>query len=594
MIQRRLGAASIVAALCASLLSACGSNASMMPSAAMGSIESQRMTPQQHAMLIAQLHKKIKHIFVIFQENHSYDNYFGTFPNSENLGTPLAQSHGYSQWDHVAHRMQTVFKITNPTVLGPDQDRYVLETKFNGGKMNDFLSGEELDNINNYGVKPGPARQYGLTTMAIYDCDTIPYLWMYANNFTLFDHYFQSEVGPSSPGNVSMFAAQAGISQETRFPKEASTKAEGPGVPINGDLDPFSGPYTSKDTTVQIPQSYATLGMTLGGSPAAMAAHQKGDVAKDLAAIAGSQAPAIPWEWSQEGFVNSRGAKAQAGYVAHHNAPQYFDYIRNNNVYWSHVGTTEKMLAAISNGTLPDSGLFFIKGSKANHFGWTPASKNPLVQKDYLGDDDHPGPGNSDAQIAQAFVATYVNAIAASKYWKDSAIVITWDDGGGFFDHVAPTNFEHCNDGFACGDGQRIPFIVISPYSLSNAVVHDYSDTASVAKFVEAAFGTPSMASLPDEAIVEPYGPRDYSSRELSDLGGAFDLAKLDGSAPLNPASLAEVPGSIVDKFPSPMNCKTLNITPLAIPTQPPYYRPLKLLNTSGAKVAMHRRDLND
>jgi phospholipase C len=126
--------------------------------------------------------------------------------------------------------------------------------------MDKFLSGEEIDNIKNYGLKPAAARQYGLTTMAVYDCDTIPYLWMYAHNFTLFDYYFQSETGPSSPGNVSMFAGQAGISEEHRFPKLASNQSEGPGVPINGDLDPFAGPYTGKDTTVQIPQSYATLG----------------------------------------------------------------------------------------------------------------------------------------------------------------------------------------------------------------------------------------------------------------------------------------------------------------------------------------------
>lgn len=63
MTQRRLSAASIVAALCASLLSACNSSASLMPNAAMGTVESQRMTPQEHELLIAQLHKRIKHIF---------------------------------------------------------------------------------------------------------------------------------------------------------------------------------------------------------------------------------------------------------------------------------------------------------------------------------------------------------------------------------------------------------------------------------------------------------------------------------------------------------------------------------------------------
>jgi|HubBroStandDraft_4_1064222.scaffolds.fasta_scaffold00003_30 phospholipase C len=585
---RRFTTSLTATAIAASMLAGCNGASSALPSSIAGTSESARMTSQTHVMLVQRLNKKIKHVFVIFQENHSYDNYFGTYPNTENLGTKLAKTHGYSQYDFVAKQMQSVFKINNPDVLGPDQDRYILENKFNGGAMNNFLAGEELDNIKNYGVKRSIARQYGLTTMAVYDCDTIPYLWMYAKNFALFDHYFQSETGPSSPGNVAMFAGQAGISQQKRFPSEGSNSSEGPGVPINGDLDPWAGPYTGNDSTVQIPQSYATLGMTLGGAAAASTAESKpGKVIDDLKVVADSGAPAIPWMWAQEGFVDSRGAKANPGYVAHHNAPQYFDYIRKNAAYWSNVGTTESVLSQIKNGTLPANGLFFIKGSKKNHFGWKPASKNPLVQQDYLGDDDHPGPGNTDAQLGEAFVATYVNAIAQSKYWKDSAILIAWDDGGGFYDHVSPNAFEQCNDGFACGDGQRLPFIVISPYALSGGVVTDYSDTASVAKFVEAVFGVPSMASLPDEASVSPYGPRDYRSTAISDLAGAFDLSKLDGSALPNSPSLAEIPGTMVNAFPSPMNCKTLHIRPLPIPTQPPYYNPERALK--GSFNAVHR-----
>jgi phospholipase C len=590
MILRRLSASFTTAAMAASLLSGCNSASSLLPNSRVGSLESARLSPKTHALLVQGLHKKIKHIFIIFQENHTYDNYFGTYPGSENLGTKLAKTHGFSQFDAVAKQEQTVFKITNPDVLGPDQDRYVLENKFAGGKMNDFLAGEELDNIKNFGVKPKIARQYGLTTMAIYDCDTIPYLWMYAKNFTLLDHYFQSETGPSSPGNVAMFAGQAGISQETRFPSEGSNNSEGPGVPMNGDLDPFAGPYTGTDSTVQLKQSYATLAMTLGGAADAQTALARpGKVKEDLSTIASSGSTSTPWRWAQEGFVNSRGAKANPGYVAHHNAPQYFDYVRDNNVYWSHVGTTESVLSQIQTGTLPNSGLFFIKGSKANHFGWTPANKNPAIQKAYLGDDDHPGAGNSDAQVAEAFVATYVNAIAESKYWNDSAILITWDDGGGFYDHVAPNSFEACNDGYPCGDGQRVPFILISPYSLSGAVVTDYSDTVSVDKFVEAAFGVTTMASLPDEAMVAPYGPRDNPTSAISDLAGAFDLSKLDGTAQPNPALLAEIPGVTVNTFPSPMNCKSLNIKPLAIPTQPPYYNPIKGVGSQAQRIERRR-----
>lgn len=591
---RRFLAAVTTATLASSALAGCNGGSGLVPSNAYGTLESSRMNSRTHAIVLAGLQQKIKHVFVIFQENHTFDNYFGTFPGAENLKTSFARKHGFTQYDYVAKQQQTVFKITNPDVLGPDQDRYVLHQKFAGGKMNNFLAGEELDNIVNYGVKPGPARQYGLTTMAVYDCDTIPYLWMYAKNFALLDHYFQSETGPSSPGNVAMIAAQAGISQEKRFPNEASNPSEGPGVPINGDLDPFAGPYTGTDSTVQIKQSYATLPMTLGGAAAATTAESKpGKVAEDLATIAGSGSAAIPWGWYQEGYVDSRaGGSAQPGYVAHHNAPQYFDYLRNNSVYWSHVNTTERVLSDITAGKLPSSGVFFIKGSKRNHFGWLPANKDRKIQKNYLGDDDHPGAGNSDAQVAEAFVATYVNAIAASKYWNDSAILVVWDDGGGFFDHVPPTNFESCNDGFACGDGQRLPFILISPYALSGAVVTDYSDTASVAKFVESVFGTPALASLPDEASVEPYGPRDGLSA-ISDLATAFDPGKLNGSVPPNSPQSAEVPPSDVGAFPPPMSCKTLGMKPLPIPTQPPYYHP-NGIGPDFSQAVERRRNDND
>jgi hypothetical protein len=101
--------------------------------------------------------------------------------------------------------------------------------------------------------------------------------------------------------------------------------------------------------------------------------------------------------------------------------------------------------------------------------------------------------------------------------------------------------------------------------------VKDYSDTASVSKFVESVFHVPAMASLPDEAIVAPFGPRD-DVPALSDLAGAFDEDKLTGVRPPNDPATAEI--SDAGAIPPKMNCNTLGIRPLAIPTQPPYYRP--------------------
>ncbi|MBV8531550.1 MAG: hypothetical protein JO104_09550, partial [Candidatus Eremiobacteraeota bacterium] len=123
---RRLSSALTATAIGASILSGCNGASSALPSSTLGTSESVRLTPQTHALLLKRLSSKIKHVFVIFQENHSYDNYFGTYPNTENLGTKLARTHGYSQYDYVAKRMQTVFKITKPDILGPDQDRYIL------------------------------------------------------------------------------------------------------------------------------------------------------------------------------------------------------------------------------------------------------------------------------------------------------------------------------------------------------------------------------------------------------------------------------------------------------------------------------------
>ena len=235
------------------------------------------------------------------------------------------------------------------------------------------------------------------------------------------------------------------------------------------------------------------------------------------------------------------------------------------------------MLDALSNGTLPDSGIFYVKGASHNEFGWKPANADPYVQANYAGDDDHPGPGDSDHQIGESFVATFVNAIARSKYWSDSAILITWDDPGGQYDHVPPPQFERCPDGQPCGDGGRLPFLLISPFARSGSIVSDPGDTASVLKFAEAVFALPALASLPDEQPYLPEGPRD-GNPAITDLLGAFDPARLDGSQPPIPASDAEIPDGVVNAFPPAMSCSSLGIAPVALPnapsTPPPGFMP--------------------
>ncbi len=508
---------------------------------------------------------RIKHVFVIFQENHSFDNYFGTYPGADNLATPEAQSHGFRQYDPIGKMWITPFRITDPDIESMSQSRPVSLAKMNGGKMDSFVAVQEAYSSKKFG--PADARIVGLQTMAHYDCDTIPFLWKYAHAFALFDRIFQAMTGPSTPNNIAVIAAQAGQTQAARDPAAAiAADDKGPGVPALNDTDPAFGPYSEADKKTQVSQEYATLMLLMNGTADAQVTQATHGVERDLGAVIAQGRAPIPWAWYQEGYVSP--SLAIPGYETHHNAPQYFGYLRKNDVFWNNVHGLKPLLDALHSGTLPDSGLFYVKGGSKNEFGWKPANPDPYVQAQYLGDDDHPGPSDSDHQVGESFVATFVNAVARSKYWADSAIVIAWDDPGGQYDHVPPPQFENCPDARPCGDGGRLPFVVISPFARSGAVIHDPGDTASIVKFAEAIFGLPAMSSLPDEQPYMPEGPRDGSSA-LTDLTPAFDPGRLDGSVPPIPASEAEIPDAMVNAFPPAMSCRSLGITPVTLPNAP-------------------------
>lgn len=528
---------------------------------------------------IRQLRAHVKYVFVIYQENHTFDNYFGTYPGADNLATAQAQQHGYRQYDPIGKAWVTPFRITDPDTAGPSQSRDVIEAKMDGGKMDRFVAAQEAQ----AGKKATLAqrRDVGLLTITHYDCDTIPYLWNYAKHFTLFDHFFEGMAGPSTPGNIEIIAAQSGGTQAARFPNDRNNGVvNGPGDPIYDDTEPAFGPYQpgKHPREVQFDQRYATLMLLLGGTLDTRATNDTRGVKADLAYVAASGRAPIPWGWYQEGY-NGSDAPASKGYESHHNAPQYFGYLRQNGVFWRHEHPLRDMLAQLRAGTLPSDGVFYIKGGSHNSFGWKPVDKNPIVQARTLGDDDHPGLHDSDHEVGEAFVATFVDAIARSKYWKNSAIVITWDDAGGYYDHVPPPQFERCSDGKPCGDGPRLPLLVISPYAKSGEVVHDVGDTSSVPKLIETLFGLPPMASLPNEKPYLPQGPRD-GNPALTDLTGAFDAQRLSGARAPIPASVAEIPNAVVNEIPTTWSCATVHITPVRLPTSqnaPPRFDPKAL-----------------
>jgi phospholipase C len=117
---------------------------------------------------------------------------------------------------------------------------------------------------------------------------------------------------------------------------------------------------------------------------------------------------------------------------------------------------------------------------------------------------DHPG---LTASGGPAWVASVVNAVGTSRFWKSSAIFIMWDDWGGLFDPVKPPHEDTVGLGF------RVPLIMISPYAKSGYVTHVQYETASVLRFVEDTFGLPTMAKA-DARARDPAGDAfDYSQK---------------------------------------------------------------------------------
>ena len=573
--------------------------------------------------------KKIRYVFVIYQENRSFDSYFGTFPGADGL---------YSQKPHdMPGFTQTILNTDGsvttiqPFRIGPEQyaadlddvdhshPGLVAKMDISDGvsRMDKFALLEERKHspTGNPSLK---AKQFGELAMAHEDCDTIPLLWNYADRFVLFDHIFQEMIGPSTLGNLSIIGAQTGQTQWALHPNEAfkGNGAWQPGVPVLNDDDPFWGsqldtsahkmPVNPRDfrkgvkSHPQINLTFATLPLTLQGSRLSGTVRSDQDpdgdledVADDVKYISANDKRHIPFGWYEEGY-DKEGTDPDDGpldayglhasYVTHHNGPQYFGYISNNPAMRSQLHGLGDFFHAIDRRTLPAHGVFFVKGGYRNILGIKPGDPYPAAQRNFLGDDDHPG--YSDSQISEAMVAQAINAIAASPYWNHSVIIVTWDDSEGDYDHVRPPVRAYGPDGSPISDGPRVPLLLISPYARVHFVATAEGNHASVVKFIDRIFQRTPLALLPDERKgrklgeeefhQKDLGPQDALTQDITDLLSGLSPARLMGRAPLLPPSYAHVPEPLIYNLPQSTGygCANLGIVPtdraLGIPNRIP------------------------
>jgi phospholipase C len=588
-----------------------------------------------HADKLALLKKRVKYVFVLFQENRSFEFQFGTFPGVDGLFSPGTKA-GFTQpivnTDGSVGSIspflipQTVTAVTGATVplyptdtasvdhshAGIDNsldvqngvaqnDRYALNEEgltTNGGSIVSRSTGATLSSL------PPPTliqKQMGELVMSHIDCDTIPFIWQYADRFTLLDNFHQTVIGPSTPNAIAMIAGQSGETQWALHPGEGSNNTGSPvvtssgGEPVVGDPGPFAGsnldqspvkpPYNPSDENPNTPalnQTYASLPLSFMGpsidrivqadeNPAL----DLQDVQDDIRTIGSKNPMTVPWGWYQEGYdhesTDGSGPATHSSYIVHHEGPQYFGYIGDNTAEQNYLHGLDDFFGAVGAGALPSKGgVFYVRGGYDNLDGLNPVDPNPTVQADFPGNDDHPA--YSDTQISEALIADEVNAIAASPYWKDSAIIITYDETDGLYDHTIPRIRSYDPEGNALSGGPRIPAIVISPYATVHAIDHGYAEHGSVIKFIDEMFALTPLGALPDEVKGRKLGQQEFNQSELgpsdtvamSDLVSAFDNSRLMGSSRPLPASYAMIPAADVGSLPhyGGKGCYTLNIVP--------------------------------
>ncbi len=437
-------------------------------------------------------------------------------------------------------------------------------------------------------------KQTGETDLSHVDCDTIPFMWSWAKNFVLFDNFHQTIIGPSTPNAIAIIAGQSGETQwaehnsegptithsNPAFPNVKGATYSGPStntnayVPIIADPGPFPGslkdpsavkpPYNFDESASNpaLNLTFATLPLSfMGPQIGATIQHDQNpkadlaDVQQDVFTIEAKN-QAVNWGWYQQGFNANDAAdpyepqgtgtpnpSLYTGYVLHHNGPQYFGYLADNTqVLNNNLHGAADFLSAVNNRTLPSTGgVFYLRGGYDNNQGLVPVDPTPGIQHSFIGNDDHPA--YSDHQISEAFAAQAISAIANSPYWNQSAIIVTYDETDGFYDHVSPTERSVLSDGSILAGGPRIPTIVISPWSLQGSISHQYSEHGSLIKFIDELYNLVPLAELPNEAHGRALGqstlgqanlgPSDDPNNALGDLTEAFDYTRMQANNPI-------------------------------------------------------------
>ena len=355
----------------------------------------------------------IKHFMVLMQENHTFDNYFGTYPGADGIDLDTCMPVNPFEEDGECVKP---FRIGDLPIGELDHSSKTHALQYNGGRMDGFVYAQNLRNVD------------GKQAMGYYDGRDLPYYWYLVDEYVLFDRFFSSAAGGSVWNHNYWVMAQAGNVKNT-------VPLEGYGDDILTIFDRLEEKGISWKFYVQNydPRiTYRTLRYKEKWSP-------------------------------------------QIIWVPLLNFPRFVD----NPELFRHIVPLDEYFTDLQNGTLPAVAYMVPSG----------ASEQP--------------PGSIRA--GQRFVRSLIQALMRSEYWYDSAFLVTYDDWGGWYDHVPPPKVDEYGYGF------RVPAFMVSAYAKRGYIDSTTLDFASIPKFIEENWG------------LEPLAERDAKANSIIN---AFDFSQ--------------------------------------------------------------------
>ena len=537
---------------------------------ACGGSDDPTSTPPVSSQDALQTATPIKHVVVIYGENVSFDHYFGTYPNASNpSGEPaFSAKSGTPTVNGLTGTLLTANPNFTNTANGTDAaNPFRLDrTQAATADQNHAYTAEQqaednglADLFPKYTGKgsSGGAGAFGTKgqVMGYFDGKTVTALWNYAQRFAMSDNAYTTVYGPSTPGALNVVSGQTNGMQIVKASKQPSTLAASSyyindgqgGFTMINDVDP--GFDVCSSTTDQAMMSGKNIGDLLNGAKITWGGFMGGF---NLSTTNGNGTTGCA-----RSTVATAVNAATADYIPHHNWFQYYASTANpQHTRPSAVAAIGSSLEADGKTAEPANHQYdtddFFAAVKAGNFPSVSFLKAPAAQ------DAHAG--YSDPLDEQAFVTKVVNFLQQQPDWQNTAVIVTYDDSDGWYDHAytAPTRASSdavdqvngngkCGSGGTtgvnggtvngrCGPGVRIPLVVISPYAKQNYVDHTMIDQASVVRFIEDNW-------LGGQRI----GGGSFDAT-AGDLRGLFDFASKPNTAPLY---LDPTQGTVLSAAPS-------------------------------------------